>query len=533
MGHLGLGSEFEVRLPFSLTYPLRSPLHDLEFLLPGSTLGTLRQPPRTGRAIWFGSSRAQPLDVSVNQSLGLTTSKLVDVSLIGDIGKPVTALLHLDGATLQVPLVPHSVRSANFVLRAQQDDGSWVDMPSEPVKTLRGTILELPGSIVAASWAEGGLEARIRLATGEDWWLQPVASLVPGAGPTTHALFRNTSVEALGVCGTSSLDEPYGPMGLSGGSGAQRSSSSGGTQKAAGAICELATDADYEYFLDWGSVGGVQSRIESVINTMNLQYESEVGITHVLGTQLVRTSSNQPYKSKNASKLLNSVRSEWLTNQTGVQRDVMQLFTGKIIGGSTIGIAWLGAVCNDNIGYSMVQSDFNGNFASATDLSAHELGHNWSAGHCSCTSFTMNPYIVTANTFSSVFTIPTITSFRDASTCLGAPGGGGGGGTPVDVHVDSIVAGAVGVGKGAKSGTATVSIRDDLGGGASGVTVTGSFSGTFNESVSGVTGSGGSVSFTTAASAKGGVSVTFCVTSVSGGALPYDSNDDVMSCDSN
>ena len=334
------------------------------------------------------------------------------------------------------------------------------------------------------------------------------------------------------LSGVDQLAEPYGPLAFP--QGVRDAGVPSGAMKAAGAVCELATDADYEYFQDWGSVSGVQNRIESVVNTMNLQYESEVGISHQLVTQLVRTGSNQPYKSKNASKLLNQVRSEWLQNQSGVHRDVVQLFTGKVIGGSTIGIAWLGVICDTNLGYSMVQSDFNGNYASATDLSAHELGHNWNAGHCSCTSHTMNPYIVNANTFHPSFTIPTITAFRDASSCLGDGGGDPPpGGDPTDLHVASIVAGTKGAGKGQKYGTATVTIRDDLGSPVAGVTVSGSFSGTFNEAASGVTGADGTVTLQTSTTAKGGVSVTFCVTGVSGGGLPHDPADDQAGCGSN
>ena len=113
---------------------------------------------------------------------------------------------------------------------------------------------------------------------------------------------------------------------------------------------------------------------------MNLQYEPEVGITHSITTTLVRTSSNQPYTSSDAGTLLDQFRSEWNSNQSSIQRDVAQLFTGKSIIGGTIGIAWVGAVCT-SFGYGMVESDFNGNFASATDLSAHELGHNFGLHH--------------------------------------------------------------------------------------------------------------------------------------------------------
>ncbi|MFT6041319.1 MAG: hypothetical protein ACI9C2_001489 [Gammaproteobacteria bacterium] len=479
------------------------------------------------------SSPTDPLQSELNASLEVTSSKLLDVIMLGEVGSSVTAMLHFDGVTLAVPLQPHSVRSASYNIQAQREDGSWYSVEPGPLQTLRGTIPVMPGSLVAASWSNGGLEARIRLESGEDWWIQPVATGA-GAGLGAHVMFRDEDVRSLGGCGTSSLSNPYGGQGAPSIPAPNiRDGGDGIYAAGAGAIAELATDADYEYFQDWGSVNGVTSRIESVINTMNLQYESEVGITHQIGTQLVRTSGSQPYKSKNASKLLNSVRSEWLNNQSGVQRDVVQLFSGKAISGGTIGIAWLGAICSTNIGYGMVQSDFNGNFASATDLSAHELGHNWNAQHCSCLNNTMNPYIQSKNTFNSTFTIPTIVAFRNASTCLSDPGTPPTGGTPVSVHVESIVAGAQGVGKGKKVGTATVTILDDLGGVAAGVTVSGSFSGSFSESFTGTTGSNGTVSFTTTATAKGGVVVTFCVNSVSGGALPYDSNDDAMGCDSN
>lgn len=204
-------------------------------------------------------------------------------------------------------------------------------------------------------------------------------------------------------------------------------------------VAELACDADFQYFQDYGSTTATMNRIESVINTLNLQYESEVNITHQITTILVRTSSNQPYTSTNAVTLLNQFRNEWLANQGGIQRDVAHLFTGKNINGGTIGIAWIGAVCS-SFGFGLAESDFNNNFACATDLSAHELGHNWSAQHCTCTSFTMNAFITCANTFNPSITQPQIASFRDSLDCLE----GGGGGGPTTVYSADFTSGAPG-----------------------------------------------------------------------------------------
>ena len=63
----------------------------------------------------------------------------------------------------------------------------------------------------------------------------------------------------------------------------------------------------------------------------------------------------------------------------------------------------------------------------------------------------------------------------------------------------------------------------------SGVTVSGSFDGDFTGSVSGVTGSDGTVMMTTTTSVKK-PSYTFCVDSLNH-ALPYDENANAETCD--
>ncbi len=74
----------------------------------------------------------------------------------------------------------------------------------------------------------------------------------------------------------------------------------------------------------------------------------------------------------------------------------------------------------------------------------------------------------------------------------------------------------VNVGKGLKKGQATVVVLDDVGQPVEGAVVTGDFSGTFDEQgVKGdATDSTGTTIIETSGSEKGGVSVTFCVTSI-------------------
>ncbi len=109
-------------------------------------------------------------------------------------------------------------------------------------------------------------------------------------------------------------------------------------------------------------------------------------------------------------------------------------------------------------------------------------------------------------------------------------GGGGGGGTATTLSVASITTGTQGAGKGQKYGTATVTVIDDLGAPVAGASVTGTFSGTFNETVTDVTGADGSVVLQTTSTASGGVSVSLCVDQVTHGTLTYDPGSNGQTC---
>lgn len=476
----------------------------------------------------------RPLDEDANRVLGLQRSEVGALRLLGVSQERVGVAIELPGSPLVLDLTRHSVRAENFEVRAQVHDGSWVVLEPEPVRTFRGTVYGEPGAQVAASWMDDGLHARIQHADGSETWLEPLADKVVGASATSHVAYRTEDVlESGGLCDADllggSVSAPSTDVTV--GQRPADPDSGGVVSAAANNTAELACDADYEFFQNWGSTGAVQNRIEAVINTVNLQYESEVDISHAITTILIRTSSNDPYTKKPADQLLFEFRAEWLNNQGSVQRDVAHLFTGRALAGSTIGIAWVGVVCDENLGYSLVESDFDNNFACSTDLSAHELGHNWGAGHCSCTSYTMNAYITCANQFSPSATIPVIEAYRDSQSCFGGVDPPDPPTDPVSIHVASITPATVNAGQGNKRGRATVTIVTDTGVAVSGASVSGTFTGDYNESFSGTTNASGSVTFTTSGTKKGGVSFTFCVDNVSG-SLPYVSADNAETCDS-
>ncbi|HEY0654341.1 MAG TPA: family 16 glycosylhydrolase [Chryseosolibacter sp.] len=101
---------------------------------------------------------------------------------------------------------------------------------------------------------------------------------------------------------------------------------------------------------------------------------------------------------------------------------------------------------------------------------------------------------------------------------------------PTYVYVSSIVTGTVSAGGGSKSGTATITLRDNTGNPVSNATVTGTFSGSFSETKSGVTGTSGTVTLTTTAKLKGTLTVNFCVTSVTHSSLAYNASANTITC---
>lgn len=457
-----------------------------------------------------------------NEALGLRNSEITKVAMTAIGNGGVAIEFRFEGQLVRATLAPHSIRAPGYRVLAQGEDGIMVEMPPTPERTLRGTIEGEGGGRVAASLLDEGLFALIAIG-GREFWIQPLNTVTWDAEPDSYVVYRTEDV----LC----TDRPCGgelpvPPSIGFTPPAGKNETKGTSLK----VAELACDADYEYFTRWGSVSAVETRIESVINAVNQQYEAECGLTHSITTIIVRTSASQPYTSTDAQTLLNQFRSYWNANHAGVQRDLAELFTGKEVNGGTIGIAWVGAVCTLSYAYSVVQSDFSSAFQCVTDLSSHELGHNWSAQHCSCTSYTMNPYITCANTHHPTLSIPTIVSFRDSIGCLSDGGGGGPGGDPTSIHVGSITPSVVSA-KGSKRASVTVQIVNDQGTPVAGVSVSGNLTGDFTGTLSGTTGANGTVTLLGTQTKKGGVHYTFCVTSVSG-PLPYQSSANAETCDS-
>ncbi len=346
------------------------------------------------------------------------------------------------GLDLQVPLMaglpvtlrldPHSVRAADFQMLEALPNGGMAPIDPGPERTLRGDIAEIRGATVAGALVDDGLLVGIRLADGAMWFIEPIAGVVEGAAPGDHVIYAQAdALDNQGFCGTG----PEHQVQLA--PGFDQAPANGAAAAAGGGpiFAEIALDLDFAYYQAFGedaSAAGL--RAAAVISVLNIQYEMEVGIKHVITTIVVRTSQgSDPYTTDDPFELLDQFTDEWNDNNDAIRRDVAHLFTGRNTG-NIIGVAWIGGICQDfsGLGYSFAQ--LYSTFGCQTDLSAHELGHNWSAFHCDCPDNTMNPVINCSNTFETLFTVPDIVAWRDflvGQGCIGdvGPAGCGAAGT--------------------------------------------------------------------------------------------------------
>ncbi|MEE9295701.1 MAG: M12 family metallo-peptidase, partial [Phycisphaerae bacterium] len=358
------------------------------------------------------SNNAQ-LKSRVNQALRLRASSLVSLQVDRTPGISQQVAVPINGELLVLDVARHSVRSDGYQVRAQVSGGAWVNLEPGPVRTVRGTIVGMGGEVVGAV-LDQGLYARVTLPDGGGtYWVEPLMGRVAGAQADLHAVYADG--DAMSGGGTCAMAMEQAPLLL----GKSIALQEGLPLGCDGLPCEveLACDSDFEFFTVWGNL--VEARINLIMNTVNKQYESEVSIVHRITTILIRTDdASDPYESRNADILLEEFRSHWLSNLEDLIVDEQQLFTGKELFGSVVGVAWgLGQVCGTGA-FCVVKNQTT--FDNATDLSAHELGHLWGAAHCLCNrpAFTMNPSITGANRFEPELTIPDIVAHRETRTCL-------------------------------------------------------------------------------------------------------------------
>jgi hypothetical protein len=310
-----------------------------------------------------------------------------DLTLPAGLPERFEVTLPIGGQNLTIVALHRSLRSGAFQAFVQDERGlTPVDVPAP--RTYRGSVPAVENSGVAVSLNEGKLTGLIDLGDAGMWYVQPASDFDPAQPANRHVVYdARDAIAPNGICGNGLFDLALpdwmnaNEMGGGGVAGTQPN------------IAEIGFDADFEFFQKNGSnVNNTVNDIESVMNGVEFIYDRDVNIGYEFTTIVVRTTTSDPYTTSVMGDLLCEFRTKWNTApESGIQRDVAQLYTGKSIQGSVIGLAWLGVLCNQagndcagsgNLAYSCVESRYTLVAAFRQSLSAHELGHNWGASHC-------------------------------------------------------------------------------------------------------------------------------------------------------
>ncbi|HQV00120.1 MAG TPA: zinc-dependent metalloprotease, partial [Bacteroidia bacterium] len=183
---------------------------------------------------------------------------------------------------------------------------------------------------------------------------------------------------------------------------------------------EIATEADFEYYQDFSSnVNTALNRIRTILNQVEGLYTGTFKVKFVLRYQQIWTTAADPYSGDTLQGILPQFTNWWNANRTSINRDVTHMFTGRSISNTTVGFAWIGVVCDANWYYSTV-TNFSPVTMSTINLSTHELGHNFGAGHditCNPSSI-MCPNIQSGSVGWAATSITEINSHLNTISCL-------------------------------------------------------------------------------------------------------------------
>ncbi|MFL6604639.1 MAG: M12 family metallo-peptidase [Steroidobacteraceae bacterium] len=195
------------------------------------------------------------------------------------------------------------------------------------------------------------------------------------------------------------------------------------TAAAAGPDLELIVGVigDYEFYQEYS--GDPEGTIISRMDIVDGIWSSQVGVKISLAPLTVLTTANEPFTKTVPADLLSQVRSYRSSHPAQKQTGVTHLMTGRDLDGNTVGISYMGSVCDSQ--YADSVSEGGHSTLMSALIAAHELGHNFNAPHdgeagaCATTpqTFLMAPKVNFNDQFSSC-SLEQINAWIKTAQCL-------------------------------------------------------------------------------------------------------------------
>ena len=330
------------------------------------------------------------------------------------------------GRHFELQLEPTRLYAPDAMIRWVTPSGDIFEKP-EVSHYYKGRLIGESGSWVRMSIREGRASGIIRTAQ-EVYLLRPAAYFDRSANPRSVVAYRMSDLPSLWDTYSCDVDDDM-RMPPDEDARPERTAlsdfqmTSNELQQQASGLAlkevEINLVADGAYFTAHGS--SAATRMADVIHDMSGIYENDVGVIFSISGATVYTPATDPFtESTSPSDLLESFTFD---QSHTVGHDLAHLFTGRDLDGSTVGIAWLSVVCRDPYGTGLSQDLSNSTYRML--LTAHEVGHNFSAihdgsGDCSATPYgyimwpSLNPSATEFSDCSQSF----INSHVDSRSCL-------------------------------------------------------------------------------------------------------------------
>ncbi|MDR4493425.1 MAG: M12 family metallo-peptidase [Nitrospirales bacterium] len=252
--------------------------------------------------------------------------------------------------------------------------------------------------------------------------IAPTLRTIPVDPSSGHVIYRVSDTRDLGtrVCGMAKGGGmPFQPMQGYDGLMEELRDRVGVTARGATRNLDMAVVTDQEFgFANADPEAAVIARMNVVDGIFSEQLGVQISLVDVLPLQ-----NNGGLTSTNANTLLNQF-SELTSSASFNHPGVAHLFTGRMLDGDTVGIAFLRSLCDPQFGVGVNQVIGNGTAGALTV--AHELGHNFGAPHddefgspCASTPgiYLMNPFVNGSDQFSPC-SLAQIQPVLNGASCL-------------------------------------------------------------------------------------------------------------------
>ena len=139
----------------------------------------------------------------------------------------------------------------------------------------------------------------------------------------------------------------------------------------------LGAVADFEFSENFGS--SAEAALVDRFNRVDGIFSAELGVQITVAEIDIFTTDNDPFSGTESSPLLNQLASYRANDPQQRAQGLSHLFTGRDLDGTTVGVAFVGTLCNSFAGAGLSE----GNRGPFTDslIAAHEMGHNFGADH--------------------------------------------------------------------------------------------------------------------------------------------------------